>query len=127
VNDLMSFRKEELAGETSNLVHLKTQALRSIPSLKGTGPSGEWTVSDTIHLLCDEVRDATLRIDRLLHVEENEMRERQKQGVEDVEADVDITIAKQWRAFRNGYISWHLESRRYGLDFLRPQKFYRRE
>jgi hypothetical protein len=123
----MSFRKEELAGETSNLVHLKTQALRSIPSFKGTGPSGEWTASDTIHLLCDEVRDATLRIDRLLHVEENEMRERQKQGVEDVEADVDITIAKQWRAFRNGYISWHLESRRYGLDFLRPQKFCRRE
>jgi len=127
VNDLLSFHKEELAGETSNLVHLKTQAFRSIPSFKGSGPSGEWTVSDTIHLLCDEVKDATLRIDRLLHVEENEIMEGQKRGVEDVEVDVDITIAKQWRAFRNGYISWHLESQRYGLDFLRPQKFYSRE
>jgi hypothetical protein len=32
--------------------------------------------------------------------------------------ELDLGIAKQWRAWRDGYISWHLECRRYKLDFL---------
>jgi hypothetical protein len=73
--------------------------MESSPSYNGRDPSGKWMVLDTICLLCDEV---------------------------DVEADMDIAIAKQWRAFRDGYISWYPESQRYKLHFLRPQKFYRR-
>jgi len=72
--------------------------MESSPSYNGRDPSGKWMVLDTICLLCDKV---------------------------DVEADMDITIAKQWRAFRDGYISWYPESHS-KLHFLRPQKFYRR-
>ena len=80
-------------------------SLTESSSYNGRDPSGEWMVLDTICLLCDEVRDATYRINALLQVDENEMRDRDKQGVED------------------GYISWYLESQS-KLHFLRPQKFY---
>ena len=48
------------------------------------------------------------------------MKDRDKQGMEDVEPDMDIAIAKQWRAFRDGYISWYLESHS-KLHFLQPK------
>jgi hypothetical protein len=129
MNDLLSFHKEQLAGETTNLIHLRTQALRdALDHAPGTGsgPSGEWTLTDTFNILCDEVRDATQRIDSLLRLEECEERERNGQYLGDAD-DMDMAIAKQWRGWRDGYISWHLESQRYKLDFMRPTQFYDRE
>jgi hypothetical protein len=118
MNDLMSFYKEEQAGETYNFVHLRTRVLSS-SGAHGTGVSGEWTVADTIQLLCDETRDAVLRIDGLLRLEECERKMKGEAELNDVD-DEDLDIAKQWRGWRDGYISWHLDSQRYKLAFLKP-------
>lgn len=118
INDLLSFHKEQLAGETVNMISLQHQSWRGG---KGTGPLGEWTMVDTYGRLCDQVRDATLRIDKLLRLEECEMVERGELRYEDVGLEaVDVTIAMQWREYRCGYISWHLECPRYKLEFMRP-------
>ncbi|KAJ7176336.1 isoprenoid synthase domain-containing protein [Mycena crocata] len=116
VNDIMSFHKEELAGETHNLVHLRTRALSS-SGAQGTGVGGEWTTYDTFSLLCDEVKDATRRIDGLLRLEDCEKTMKGESGGDGVD-DVDVELAKQWRGWRDGYISWHIECRRYKLGFL---------
>lgn len=121
INDLLSFHKEQLAGETANLVYLRTQSLHAEP---GTGPSGEWTPGDTINLLCNEVRDATHRIDKLLKLDEYE---RSPKDVDDVDVQLDMAIAKQWRGWRDGYIAWHLECVRYKLDFMRPKQYWKQE
>ncbi|KAJ7464848.1 isoprenoid synthase domain-containing protein [Mycena galericulata] len=120
MNDILSFHKEELAGETYNLIHLRTRSL-SLSEARGSGIAGEWTPYDTLHLLCEEVKEATLRIDGMLRLEECEraMRGETGLGVD----EVDIQIAKQWRGWRDGYISWHFECRRYKLDFLKPVVF----
>lgn len=120
-NDLLSFHKEELAGETYNLIHLRTRALTSAGA-RGTGLDGEWTRYDTFHLLCDEMREATRRIDGLLRLEECERKIRGEAGCGDVD-EVDVEIAKQWRGWRDGYISWHFECRRYKLGFMKPAVF----
>ncbi|KAK7046474.1 terpenoid synthase [Favolaschia claudopus] len=119
-NDILSFYKEELAGETYNLIHLRTRSIAASGSMcmSGSGPDGIWTPYDTLKLLCDELRDATHRIDGLLRLEECEKKLQGESGLNDID-DVDITIAMQWRGWRHGYISWHLECRRYKLDFLR--------
>jgi hypothetical protein len=119
MNDVLSFHKEELAGEKYNLVHLWTQSLRSVNAGKGSGTNGEWTIIDTIQLSCREVREAIWRVDSLL-LPETEMGDHSRLGLMDAETDVDSVIAKQWKGFRDGYISWHLDSPRYQLDFLKP-------
>ncbi|EGO00743.1 hypothetical protein SERLA73DRAFT_71725 [Serpula lacrymans var. lacrymans S7.3] len=122
-NDIMSFHKEQLAGERCNTIHLRTRAIQSASSHNDGGSSGTWSLMDTFNLVCNEVRDATLRVDALLRVEEIERSINQK-GVRGTYSDMDIALAKQWREFRDGYISWHLESRRYKLECLRPSDFY---
>ncbi|KAK7048895.1 terpenoid synthase [Favolaschia claudopus] len=118
INDVLSFHKEEMDGETYNLIHLRTRSIAASGSMAGTGPKGTWTPYDTLRLLCDELRDATHRIDGLLRLEECERKLRGESGLNDID-DVDVTIAMQWRGWRHGYISWHLECRRYKLDFLK--------
>ena len=126
MNDLLSFHKEELAGETTNLVHLRHQTLSDAAAPgTGTGVNGEWIITDTFDLLCDEVRETTKRIDTLLRLEECEKKAMTGRSTLDID-DTDITIAKQWRGWRDGYISWHLESQRYKLDFMRPSSYCER-
>ncbi|KAJ7493474.1 isoprenoid synthase domain-containing protein [Mycena latifolia] len=117
MNDLLSFYKEELAGETHNLIHLRTQALSS-SGTTGSGSAGEWTTYDTFGLLCDEIRAATNRIDGLLRMEECERKMNGEAGLDDID-ELDVEVAKQWRGWRDGYISWHFECRRYKLGFMR--------
>jgi hypothetical protein len=119
MNDILSFHKEELAGETYNFIHLRTRSLSSAGE-RGSGVEGEWTVNDTLHLLCKEVLEATRRVDGVLRLEECERKMRGEivPGASDGVDELDVEIAKQWRAWRDGYISWHLECRRYKLDFL---------
>jgi hypothetical protein len=121
INDLLSFHKEELAGETYNLIHLRTRAL-SASGARGSGLSGEWTVNDTVELLCDEIREATHRIDGLLRLDDCEKKLRGEPGLDDID-EADIEIAKQWRGWRDGYICWHFECRRYRLGSLRQALF----
>ncbi|KAJ7729390.1 isoprenoid synthase domain-containing protein [Mycena maculata] len=121
MNDLLSFHKEELAGETYNLIHLRTRALSS-SGVHGSGISGEWTLYDTFGLLCDELVEATRRIDGLLRVEECERKARGESELNDLD-EVDVALAKQWRGWRDGYISWHFECRRYKLDSMRTAVF----
>ncbi|KAJ7251705.1 isoprenoid synthase domain-containing protein [Mycena rebaudengoi] len=118
MNDLLSFHKEEIDRETYNFIHLRTRTMAA-SGARGTGDSGEWTCHDTISLVCGEIKTAVHRIDGLLRLKECERKMRGDTGVADID-DVDVDIAKQWRGCRDGYISWHLECRRYKLGFLKP-------
>lgn len=122
MNDLLSFQKEELSGETTNLIHLRSKSLKD--HYKGElKDSGEWTVSDTFGLLCDELRDAVFRIDEILRLHDCEKMTRDELKSAGL-TDVDVAIALQWRGWRDGYISWHLESpERYKLDFIEVKQF----
>ncbi|KAJ7230695.1 isoprenoid synthase domain-containing protein [Mycena pura] len=119
MNDILSFYKEELAGETCNFIHLRTRSLSS-DGKSGSGVTGEWTVDDTFQLLCQEVLEATRRVDGILRLEECERKMRGEIVPEASDGidELDVEIAKQWRGWRDGYITWHLECRRYKLDFL---------
>ncbi|KAJ7748359.1 terpenoid synthase [Mycena metata] len=117
INDILSFYKEELAGETYNLIQLRTRSLSS-SGARGSGVDEEWTAHDTLLLLCDEIRAATYRIDRMLRLEECEAKMRGETGNVDID-EVDLEIARQWRGWRDGYISWHFECRRYKLSPLK--------
>ncbi|KAF7328107.1 Terpenoid synthase [Mycena sanguinolenta] len=116
-NDILSFHKEEIAGETYNLIHLRTRSISS-SGVPGTGANGEWTPYDTLRLLCDEVIEAAHRIDGLLRLDECERKLRGEAVESDVD-EVDIQIAIQWSGYRHGYVSWHLECRRYQLGSLK--------
>ncbi|KAJ7262406.1 hypothetical protein C8J57DRAFT_1057332, partial [Mycena rebaudengoi] len=120
MNDILSFHKEELAGESYNFIHLRTRYL-CCAGKRGSGVEGEWTTNDTLHLLCQEVLAAARRVDGVLRLEECErmMRGEIVPDASDGVDEVDVEIAKQRRAWRGGYISWHLECRRYKLDFLK--------
>ncbi|KZT25526.1 terpenoid synthase [Neolentinus lepideus HHB14362 ss-1] len=122
MNDLLSFHKEELEGEKINLIQLLTQSIRSDRSTTG---GSEWDSNDTFNLLCNQVRDAFERVDSLLRLHEFDT-DASKEFIAGDDADraMDYEIARQWRGWRDGYISWHLESSRYKLDFLRPTKFH---
>ncbi|KAJ7201904.1 isoprenoid synthase domain-containing protein [Mycena pura] len=113
MNDILSFHKEELAGETHNFIHIRTRSLSSAGK-RGSGAAGEWTPDDTLRLLCQELLEATRRVDGVLRLEECERKMRGE--VIDGVDELDVEIAKQWRGWRDGYISWHLECRRYKLD-----------
>ncbi|KAJ7245608.1 isoprenoid synthase domain-containing protein [Mycena haematopus] len=117
VNDVLSFYKEEIDGETYNLIHLRTRSISS-SGVSRSGANGEWTAYDTLRLLCDEIREATHRIDGLLRLEVCERKVRGEAVMSDID-EVDVEIAMQWRGWRDGYISWHLECRRYKLEFLK--------
>ncbi|KAK6992666.1 terpenoid synthase [Favolaschia claudopus] len=117
-NDVLSFHKEELAGETYNLIHLRTRSIASSRKMPGNGPDGIWTSYDTLRLMCTELRDAIRRVDGLLRLEECERKMRGESGLDDID-EIDVALAMQWRGWRHGFISWHLECRRYKLDFLR--------
>ncbi|KAJ6597636.1 isoprenoid synthase domain-containing protein [Mycena vulgaris] len=119
INDILSFHKEELAGETYNLIHLRTRALSSA-GRHGSGISGDWTTNDTIRLLCDETGGATRRVDGLLRLEDCERKMRGEPGLDDLD-EADVQTAKQWRGWRDGFISWHLDCRRYSLAFLKSE------
>ncbi|KAK6992657.1 terpenoid synthase [Favolaschia claudopus] len=118
INDVLSFYKEEIAGETYNLIHLRTRSISSSGKRLGTGVDGTWTPYDTLRMLCDELGEATRRIDGLLRLEECERKLRGELGLSDID-EIDVAIAMQWRGWRDGYISWHLECRRYKLEFLK--------
>jgi hypothetical protein len=117
MNDVLSFHKEEIDGETYNLIHLRTRSL-SLSGFHGLGANEEWTCYDTLRLLCDEIREATYRIDGMLRLEECEKKLQGSSDAHDID-EMDVEIAKQWRGWRDGYISWHLECRRYKLGFLK--------
>jgi len=126
MNDVLSFHKEQLDGETFTYIHLRNQALSSAPTRrKGSGQHGEWTLNDTFNLVCDEVRDAARRIDRMLGVEEVVKRRQDTNCTMDVSMAMDEAMAMQWRDFRDGYIRFHLESDRYKLDFLKHSRSWK--
>ncbi|KAF9061711.1 terpenoid synthase [Rhodocollybia butyracea] len=121
MNDILSFHKEELAGESVNMIHLQTHSFKES---RGSGPSGEWTALDTFNHLCNEVRDAIYRINEILRVQDCEKIVRDGSNGKSMGlSEVDVAIALRWRKFKDGYISWHLETPRYKLDFIRPEQF----
>ncbi|KAJ5908198.1 hypothetical protein N7495_000880 [Penicillium taxi] len=115
MNDLLSFPKEMADGETWNYIFLKTNASRQAgrQSMFESNSSKLWTVRDTFYELLESVRRATLGVDqaftKCIPPDSNDMNLVQK----------DIRLAAQlWTAHKNGYIAWHLTSKRYRLDGL---------
>ena len=103
------------------MIHLQH---RSWKGSRGSGPLGEWTLLDTFNRLCDETRDAAFRVDELLRLEECEMIVKGEKDCADVGlSTADVTMAIQWRAFRDGYVSYHLECPRYKMDFMELSEF----
>ncbi|KAJ7609440.1 hypothetical protein FB45DRAFT_876539 [Roridomyces roridus] len=109
MNDVTSFHKEELVDEKHTLIRLRARSL-FFTGARGTGPDGKWTPFDTLVMLCDELRAATHRVDKILRVDDCE------KGI-DVDVE-ELEIAKRWRAFRDAYVSWHIETPRYKLDSM---------
>lgn len=101
------------------MISLQHKSWSALLNGSGTGPTGEWTLQDTFSRLCDDARDATLRVGQQLRMELCEKIEKGEMRCEDVGLEMeDVTIARQWREYRHGYISWHLELARYKLDFV---------
>jgi hypothetical protein len=72
----------------------------------------------THRFLCDEIRQTTYRIDGLLRLQDCERKLLGQPGMDDID-EVDLRMARWWRGWRDGYISWHLDCRRYRLVFLK--------
>ena len=102
MNDILSFHKEQLVGDTANYIHLQHQTWKGG---RGSGPLGEWTLLDTFSRLCDETRDATIRADKILRLEECEkIAAGELHGANVGLSSADVAMALQWRAFRDGYV-----------------------
>ena len=87
MNDLLSFHKEQLAGERHNFIHLYHQSVKSIHTCHGE----HWSLSDTISDLCAKLTEAVRRIDARLGTTRA-----------DEESGVDDNLARQWTEFKNG-------------------------
>ncbi|KAJ7858817.1 hypothetical protein B0H14DRAFT_2291631, partial [Mycena olivaceomarginata] len=116
MNDVLSFHNEKLAGETYNFIHLRTRPLSS-SGAHGSGVNGHGCAM-THRFLCDEIRQTTYRIDGFLRLQDCERKLLGQPGMDDID-EVDLRMARRWRGWRDGYISWHLDCRRYRLVFLK--------
>ncbi|KAH6609557.1 hypothetical protein Trco_002903 [Trichoderma cornu-damae] len=117
INDLFSLPKELLAGETCNYMSLQTLARRQGGHPSAFPRQGDadtlWTFRDTICEAMDLLRDATGSLDRAFV-------QFHRVCPDDEKNKWKTALASQvWTAFRHGYLSWKVNSPRYGLASLR--------
>lgn len=101
VNDVLSLPKEILAGEATNFFG-HTARVGHAAGQPGSGHDGLYCMRDVLREQCKAVQDAATRVDA------------QMAGQGGPQAEL-------WRAFRHGYVLWHLECPRYGLDRARER------
>lgn len=122
INDLLSFPKEIRAGEEWSYLSMTTRARRQAGkpsrfSRKGAaGGDSLWTFRDTLHEAIEEALKVTAGVDQAFaRFDKPGEKDRHK-------IDEHGKLAHDvWKAFRHGYVAFHLNSARYGLSSLRDR------
>ncbi|MCJ1471321.1 hypothetical protein MMC07_009969 [Pseudocyphellaria aurata] len=114
VNDLLSFSKETRALENFNYLSLLTRARRQDQVLNSTIAVDRLLVTFA-ESLSEKFKAAQARAELSGHTEEtNKNFKSEQQNLENARL-----AAKYWGEFRQGHISWHINSPKYQLDSLR--------
>ncbi|PYH38074.1 uncharacterized protein BO87DRAFT_445843 [Aspergillus neoniger CBS 115656] len=116
-NDLLSYPKEVLDGEIRNYLLLATRA-RRVAGRSSRFGSKSWTFRDTFCETLENVQNIVLALDKAVTSympADNNAPEDGNKTQDDPNAQL---AAKCWFSFRQNFISFHLESKRYGLDRL---------
>ncbi|GLA99641.1 hypothetical protein ABZX51_009449 [Aspergillus tubingensis] len=116
-NDLLSYPKEVLAGETRNYLLLATRT-RRVAGRSSRFGSKLWTFRDTFCETLENVQKIVFALDKAVTScmpADNNASEYGYKARDDPNAQL---AAKCWFSFRRNFISFHLESKRYGLDRL---------
>jgi len=135
INDLLSSPKEVMAGETWNYLAMKTQSKRQAgrPTNYKSKQNELWTFRDTLCETLEEAQKIALALD---HAFTKCIRT----DIQDFSAATDdITTsaenqknqahqhlraaAQLWTSFKYGYISWHMNVRRYGLERIPIERY----
>jgi hypothetical protein len=130
MNDLLSCPKEVLAGESWNYLSMKTKTKRQAgrPTIFKSKYSGLWTFRDTLYETISEMQRTTLALDKAftqcimtemlgLSAHTNDASRCAKKKQSQVHEEVQLA-AQLWTAYKHGYIAWHINCNRYGLERL---------
>ncbi|KAM7191661.1 hypothetical protein V8F33_008757 [Rhypophila sp. PSN 637] len=134
INDLYSFAKEMLAGDTHSFIAMSTRDKRAL-GVPGTASDGGWCLRDTLKEMCGRVLQTSARINRILRPKGNlECRYGDDGKVLSVDEMVgmlkkepiveagdgrkrqDMMSAlalRLWETHQRGYVAYHLQSTRY--------------
>ncbi|KAJ5729913.1 uncharacterized protein N7483_004421 [Penicillium malachiteum] len=121
VNDLLSFPKEVIAGETWNYMSMTTRTKRQAgrQSMFKSKHGTLWTYRDTLCETLSGLRQRSIALDEAFT--SCVLFEGQK-GQHDLKGESQ-KAAQLWNAFKHGFICWHLNCYRYGLQNLPFEKF----
>jgi hypothetical protein len=117
INDLISCPKELLAGETWGYLSMQTQTKRQAgrPSKYKSKKDGLWTFRDTLCETLQQVQSVTLSLDQAFtQCIEGGFGGSAQDGKSQIHEDLQLAD-RLWKGFRNGYISWHVNCKRYDL------------
>ncbi|OQD76347.1 hypothetical protein PENDEC_c004G05662 [Penicillium decumbens] len=128
INDLLSSPKEVMAGETWNYLAMKTQAKRQAgrPTNYKSKQNELWTFRDTLCETLEETQRTALALDqaftKCIRTDIQEF----PAATDDITAGAKNekhqahqhirSAAQLWTSFKYGYISWHMNIGRYGLE-----------
>jgi hypothetical protein len=129
-NDVLSLPKEILAGETWSFMSMKTKAKREAgrPTNFKSKHGKLWTFRDTFCETLEQVRAMTLKLDQaftscILSERHDCLADRNGQCAQCEKSQQDIKKAAQlWEVFKHGYIAFHINCDRYGLENLPSEK-----
>ncbi|KAK4209699.1 hypothetical protein QBC37DRAFT_404063 [Rhypophila decipiens] len=133
INDLYSFAKEMLAGDTHSFIAMSTRDKRAL-GVPGTASDGGWCLRDTLAEMCSRVLDTSGRTNRILRpkgrvgcrygddgsvLSVDEMVGMLKEeepivGAGRKRQDLMSALAlRLWETHQRGYVAYHLQSTRY--------------
>ncbi|KAA8642816.1 uncharacterized protein ATNIH1004_009568 [Aspergillus tanneri] len=130
-NDLLSFPKETIVGETCNFISLTTKARRLRRSTSNfVVEGGQWTLRDTLCEAFEQALSSTQVLDNAFMPLAQVTSKGLRAGLEGVNADVSEELdsgkefqsaARLWTSFKQGYIAWHIQCPRYKLNALQQK------
>ncbi|KAM7210171.1 hypothetical protein V8F06_014448 [Rhypophila decipiens] len=134
INDLYSFAKEMLAGDTHSFIARSTRDKRAL-GVPGTASDGGWCLRDTLKEMCGRVLDTSARINRILRPKYDVVGCRYGDDGRVLTVDEMVGMLKEeepivgagrkrqdimsalalrlWETHQRGYVAYHLQSTRY--------------
>jgi hypothetical protein len=128
VNDILSFSKELLEGDSASYIAVVTKEHRAI-GMPGTAQDGGWCLRDTFSEVYTKVLSAASRINRLLrplpeirYNPDGSRREiselvtlLQADGLDNPEKEelMKALCISLWETHKNGFVCYHFQTRRY--------------
>ncbi|KAI5927160.1 hypothetical protein F4810DRAFT_652647 [Camillea tinctor] len=112
-NDLVSWPKEVRRGETNNYMSFQTHSRQQAGVSSQFQPGSEWTFRDTLCEIMKILQTAVNDLDKEFIHFANTCSEEER-----VTWNADYA-SRAWLGFKQGYITWHLQQSKYGLDRLR--------